>query len=109
MAEFTKVEFIGIMKKIQQIEELQSSIYSLCREVDPDTDVGFYPTLETALIDTLIKMYDDEENDWICWWLYETWFGTDHPEITDPSGKTYLIDTPGKLYHVLKEEWDKIE
>lgn len=71
-------------------------------------ETGSFPTLESDLVDSLVKMFDDEDN-WIPWWIYETDFGNDAPEVTTSDGIKYIIGTSEQLYYILNGEWDKLE
>ena len=114
MSKLTENDFIDAINSIAMINEMQEAVSDVYNEYSDklliySTDLGFTPTLETTLVDTLEKMFDDTENGWICWWLYETDHGTNHAEVSDSEhAETKTIDTPKKLYHLLMDEWEEI-
>lgn len=70
---------------------------------------NYYFTLgviEYSLQDTLIDLLELSMNDkskWVSWWIYDNKFGKSNLTVTI-NNKQILIDTPEKLYDLIKEE-----
>ena len=106
-------EFCAVMDHVKALQDLEEGLYTVSREANQvynymDFDPGCWPTLMDELVDTLVKMYDDED-DWISWWVFETECGQYHTDITTKEGIRYVIGTSKDLYHILNGEWDKLE
>lgn len=113
MSKYTMEEFCEVVEHIKALQEYEDALYSVQREYVNRFDclyheTGSFPTLESDLVDSLVKMFDDEDN-WIPWWIYETDFGSDAPEVTTSDGIKYIIGTSEQLYYILNGEWDKLE
>ena len=90
-------EFCAVMDHVKALQDLEEGLYTVSREVNQvynymDFDPGCWPTLMDELVDTLAKMYDDED-DWISWWVFETECGQYHTDITTKEGIRYVIGT----------------
>lgn len=113
MSKYTMEEFCEVVDHIKALQEYEDAMYSVQNEYVSRFDClyhepGSFPTLESDLVDSLVKMFDDEDN-WIPWWIYETDFGSDAPEVTTSDGIKYIIGTSEQLYYILNGEWDKLE
>ena len=102
---FNLHEFIGIMKKWEQIVRFKESLWEF-RKKEECFDFDF-PTLEWSLKLTLEKMFcDDTDLGWIEYFVYDLDFGTKYEDgmIKDTDGNIIKLSTVEDLYNLLIKE-----
>lgn len=98
----TKQEFV---EQINLMEEtikqhrmlLDNGECSIC----PDCDL-FYELIESNIsnISTLVE----DDNNWIAWYVFETNFGRKNTKVIRIGRKNKKIDTPIKLYNLIRQQ-----
>lgn len=102
---FTLNEFIGIMKKWEQIVRFKENLWEF-RKNEECFDFDF-PTLEWSLKLTLEKMFcDDADLGWIEYFAYDLDFGKKYEDgmIKDADNSIIKLATIEDLYNVLIKE-----
>lgn len=102
---FTLNEFIGIMKKWEQIVRFKENLWEF-RKHEECFDFDF-PTLEWSLKLTLEKMFcDDADLGWIEYFAYDLDFGKKYEDgmIKDADDSIIKLATIEDLYNVLIKE-----
>jgi hypothetical protein len=102
---FTLNEFIGIMKKWEQIVRFKENLWEF-RKNEECFDFDF-PTLEWSLKLTLEKMFcDDADLGWIEYFAYDLDFGKKYEDgmIKDADDSIIKLATIEDLYNVLIKE-----
>ena len=97
-------EFVTTMTSLQNFwdfeNELNELIYSRCND-----GYVFLPENISTTVKVLEKMFNDEENNWIDYFIWDLCFGRKwHPGmITNADGSDCKLNTPQDLYKLLME------
>lgn len=102
-------EFERIINKIKTLRELDESLaniaYKYSRDTKDDFEIMLPSCLEDDVITLLEYIYDDRENGWISYWIYELEFGEKYREGTITlNGKDIRLKTARDLWEVLITE-----
>lgn len=105
-------EFEKHMLAIQRIIALQDSIDSMLNEHNRkcgDMAQIFFPTLISNVVELLEKETGDEDNQWICYWLWELNCGKKyrHGSILSKNNEPIKLETIHDLWNLLMEDYKK--
>ncbi|MDY0316871.1 MAG: hypothetical protein RBQ63_03800 [Acholeplasmatales bacterium] len=103
----TKQNFISYINKIKELQETEDAINSAGKNL-----VEFHISFaehEQLIIDILEDAFDDQEFNWISYWIYELEFGIKWHIgcITDKDGISILLRDAGELYDLLVENMEE--
>jgi len=107
----SKEKFVKIINRLKETNEMQDKINDLYRNTEDArmsdfnnvSHVGVY--FEDIVVDLLQDIFQDRENSWLCYWLYDLWYGTEYTEgCVKEDGESIDISTPEKLYDFLIQE-----
>lgn len=108
----TKEEFIEIINLIREQQAIDKEIDQALQKVCGSFVA--YGT-ENKYLDALLKMleiaFNDKQNQWISWWLYESEVTDKFPDakvITDVDGNKINLATVDVLYDFLVKEMEDI-
>ena len=101
MNPISKEEFCKIINAFKRNEIFVDKLNDIFREFDKDIDIRSVG-LEETLIDLLEIIFEDKENLWISYWVYEKNFGESYVEGDVAfDGKIVPLKTTEDLYAVL--------
>lgn len=103
-------KFVKYIRALEAGDKLQKDVNDLMRKAKDNIENDFMNGAslminhEGIVIDLLQEVMEDRY-DTISWWIYETKYGKDKPNIYDSKTKELLhvLDTPEKLYIYLEE------
>lgn len=91
------------MKNVQQFEEERNNF---CDAIEQFTDSYIILKLGSRFIDTVLTYLSDvmrDNDDWICWWLYE-----DVEKVICYKNEELTLDTVEKLYDFLIQNYESV-
>jgi hypothetical protein len=97
-----KKMFIKTMKDLKSLTDDSHGVHLAMKKLSPDFG-GFYnDRAETIVVDLLRDAFNDNENDWLGYFIYELNWGNEYRPgtITDKGGKIKL-KTLDNLYNLL--------
>ena len=99
----SKEKFIDYINKIKELSEIYGAINEAGRKLEMFEIHNWEH--ESLIIDILQEAFDDKENDWIGYFIYELEFGSKWGKgyITDNGVDVPLRDA-GELYDILVKE-----
>lgn len=103
----SKETFVRTMEQMTKIDEEMSYVNkALMRALDPEFG-GIYPTkLFKLLLDLLVKIFQDEEREWLEYFIFELDFlrDADKYSITYADGTPIDVSSWDKVYDFLLKE-----
>ena len=103
----TKQEFVKIIDRLKNYNDLQDKIQELFKDNIENKEMDFMNAgsicvgHETLVVKLLENMFNDKES-WIGWWLYECNYGRDFSlGDLEVDGVEIDLTTPEKLYDFL--------
>lgn len=111
----TKQEFVNIINRLRNYNDLQNKIDELFENNIDNQEMDFMNAgsicigHETIVVKLLENMFNDRGN-WISWWLYEQDYGRSvriDDVFNEEIGKFVDLTTPEKLYDYLIEEMEE--
>ena len=102
-------EFERILNKIKTFHELDESLaniaYKYSRDTKDDFEIMVPSCLEDEVITLLEYIYNDRDNGWISYWIYDLEFGEKYHEGTITlDGKDIRLKTARDLWELITEE-----
>lgn len=101
---FTKKDFIDAINGIKFFVDFEDKLNDLIRNYCTDGYIMF-PDIIGTIICILERIFDDVENDWIGYYIWELKFGQKWRPgiITDQDGSDRKLETVEDLYDLLME------
>lgn len=98
----SKKDFCGIMYDMEQHFEFQEKLNDVFREFNQDVCI-VHTNLENTVVEILEIIFDDKENQWISYWVWEEEFGQKYKkgDVTEEDGTIIPLETAGDLYDFL--------
>lgn len=98
-------DFEKIIKSYLAENEKWDRLHDVMNTIAPDTYIGI-PTYNELPIQILQLVFDDIDNDWINYWMYELDCGAEYYEgaVTDADGHPICLETCQDLYALLLTE-----
>jgi len=107
----SKEQFTNTMQQFQAQTDFDYKCNGMFQQIFSNDWVTGYSNdiLYNAIIELLENIFDDKENGWIQYWLYELDFGKKWVpgSITDSDSSIIDISTVEKLYDFLIKEMDE--
>lgn len=66
-----KETFVKIMNDLEAMDRKMDKVDEALRELSPDFGGFYLPQATSIAIDVLQEVFDDKENNWLCWFAYE--------------------------------------
>ena len=106
----SKDRFVRVINFVKKMHEAEDEINEVYKQNNMEFNSFSFCEYEGELIDLLIDCVNDE-NDWICWWIYDTNCGKDLENgrlcAENEDGSKIDLTTPEKLYEYLAKGIDK--
>jgi hypothetical protein len=99
----SKELFCKCMKEIDQQHTYNDGATDSLKKIGFEMDFIVSP-IEFMLIQVLQECFDDKENTWIEWFIYETDFGRKHQSCWDANKKEMSCCSPEELYQILIDD-----
>lgn len=102
MAQFNKKQFCEALRDMQNFVDCRDETDRLYQKYNINADAyGGHEYLD-AMTDVLTVMFDDEEQGWIAYWIWENDFGRQLQEgDIEIDGIAISLSTPEELYDFL--------
>lgn len=91
--------FEKYMMKIKEQEKKELNLDSALKELSPDFG-GFFSETIPTIVDLLSIIMNDEEG-WISYYIWESNWGEEFPEVWDKDGNTIPLKTIEDLYNII--------
>lgn len=103
----TKQNFTYYINKLKELSETEEKLNSVSGILNFSISFGAY---EELIISILEKVFDDEKNCWINYFIYELDYGTEWHEgcVTTRDGVDVPLRDAGELYDVLVGEMKEV-
>jgi hypothetical protein len=97
-----KKEFCDVIQDLKENEEFINKINDVFNEFRNESNI-FATGLENTVVKLLEIMFEDTENQWIAYWIWERWFGEDYEigDVTEADGTVIPLRTAEDLYDFL--------
>lgn len=104
----TKEEFQKAIEALRQQNAVDDNFQTHMEAAFPGSYAPIYENLLWTLSVHLLELLMEDPYKYIGWWVWETHFGKEHPNVTwtSPDGETekvWVLDTPENLYDFLVE------
>lgn len=104
----TKEEFQKAIKALKQQNAVDDNFQTHMEAAFPGSYAPIYENHLWTLSVHLLELLMEDPYKYIDWWVWETNFGKEHPNVTwtSPDGETekvWVLDTPENLYDFLVE------
>ena len=99
-----KKDFIEIMEEIIKLNKDSDYFNKAFKKLEPDFNFFSFGRFETLVVKTLKKAMNDKY-DWIDYWLYDGYYGTNYKilnSVKDKNGKKIPLKTLSNLYNCIK-------
>ena len=100
--------FKKTIEKIKYMDRFQDKISDLCTEFNRNNGMGeemtiWFPSLVCTVIDLLEYMFDDEETNWISYFIFDLEYGEKYEDgmVTEEDGTIVKLATIRDLYDML--------
>lgn len=106
-------KFDEVLSKIKKIHKLEDALTDLSAEYQKESrdefNIWLPSMLETELLTLLSRLFDDADNDWIGYWIYELDFGERYYDgvAVNEDGENIPIKTSRDLWNLLLKECAK--
>lgn len=101
--------FVRVINFVKKMHEAEDEINEVYKRNNMEFNNFSFCEYEGELIDLLIDCVNDED-DWICWWIYDTKCGkelaNDNLWAEDENGNKIDLTTPEKLYDYIVKSID---
>ena len=100
-----KKDFIATLKNIKSIIDDVEGVHIAMKKLDPDLGGFFISRIETALLD-MLKLVTNDEHNWISYYIYDLKWGTKWKKgtVTDKEGRDIPMKTMNDLYNVITDK-----
>lgn len=97
-----KKEFCDVIRDLKENEEFINKINDVFNEFRNESNI-FATGLENTVVKLLEIMFEDTENQWIAYWIWERCFGEDYKigDVTEADGTVIPLRTAEDLYDFL--------
>ena len=104
----TKAEFIKAIEALKQQDAIDDNFQTHMEAAFPGSYAPIYENCLWSLSIHLLELAMEDRYEYIDWWVWETKFGKDNPNVTWNSSdgepeKVWVLDTPEALYDYLVE------
>ena len=104
----TKAEFIKAIEALKQQDAIDDNFQIHMEAAFPGSYAPIYENCLWSLSIHLLELAMEDRYEYIDWWVWETKFGKDNPNVTWNSSdgepeKVWVLDTPEALYDYLVE------
>jgi hypothetical protein len=102
MSILNKKEFCDVIQDLKKNEDFINKINDAFNEFRNESNI-FSTGLEDTVVKLLEIMFDDTENQWIAYWIWERCFGEDYEigDVTEADGTVIPLRTTEDLYDFL--------
>ncbi len=104
----TKREFCEVISKLKQNDDFLNDLCDVFRKHQREDQV--YSTgLEDVVVNLLELIFDDKENQWIAYWIWECNYGETYEDgdVTESDGTPIPLKTAKELYNFLIENMER--
>ena len=100
----SKENFVKYIDELKKIYDITDGLNKILQKISSNNEIWF-DKHETLIVDILQETFDDKENDWIGYALYELdWFERyKDGMITDKDGRNIPLRDASDLYDLLIE------
>lgn len=103
-----KEEFLKVIEVLKQQNTVDDNFQTHMEAAFPGSYAPIYENRLWTLSVHMLELLMEDPYKYIDWWVWETHFGKEHPNVTwtSPNGETekvWVLDTPENLYDFLVE------
>jgi len=101
----SKEAFISALSELKYLDNVEKELNGVLKKLDPEFNFITFSAFHQLIIDVLTAAFQDKENGWISYWVYELDFGKKARKTSvTMKGKSVPIKTASDLYKILVDD-----